>query len=66
MKEKTKTAPAELQDLRLYTLEDIRPILGVSHKTLVRYMTSGKLQATKIGGKWRVSRPNLDKFLNGE
>lgn len=56
----------DLQDLRLYTLTEIEPILGVSHQTLLRYVNSGKLRAKKINGKWRVTRRDVEKFVEGE
>ena len=55
-----------LDTFRLYTLTEIEPILGVSHRTLLDYVGSGKIKAVKIGGKWKVSEENLKAFINGE
>ena len=55
-----------LSNLRLYTLTELEPIIGVSHLTLLRWLKDGKLKATKIGRKWRVSEENLRAFVNGE
>ncbi len=55
-----------LSNLRLYTLTELEPIIGVSHLTLLRWVKDGKLKATKIGRKWRVSEENLRAFVNGE
>lgn len=55
-----------LNTLMLFTLTDVEPILGVSHRTLLNYVKSGKLKATKIGGKWKVSIASLKAFINGE
>lgn len=52
-----------IADLQLYTLTDLEPILGVSHRTLLRYTKDGKLRAKKIGAKWRVTRAALEEFL---
>lgn len=57
---------AHLQNLNVYTLTELEPILGVTHRTLLTYVTSGRLKAVKIGGKWKVSEENLKKFINGE
>lgn len=64
----TKTADrtAHLQSLNLYTLTELEPILGVTHRTLLTYVKTGKLRAAKIGGKWKVSESNLKNFINGE
>lgn len=55
-----------LSDIRLYTLTEVEPILGVTHRTLLTYIKDGKLKGVKIGGKWKVSEDNLKKFINGE
>lgn len=56
----------KLENIRLYTLSELEPILGVTHRTLFNYIKDGKLKAVKIGGRWKVSQSNLDKFINGE
>lgn len=55
-----------LEDLRLYTLTELEPILGVTHRTLLTYMKQGRLRGVKIGGKWKVSEEILRRFVNGE
>jgi len=56
----------KLEDITLYSLTELEPILGVTHRTLQTYITSGRLKGVKLGGKWRVTEENLRKFLNGE
>lgn len=69
---KERTAKREAQSaerldgLRQYSLTELEGVVGVSHRTLMRYVKDGKLKAVKIGGKWRVSEANLKAFLNGE
>lgn len=55
-----------LEQLRLYTLSELEPILGVTHRTLLTYVKTGRIKAALIGGKWKVSEENLAKFINGE
>ena len=55
-----------LESFRLYTLTEIEPILGVTHRTLLEYVNKKRLKAVKIGGKWKVSEENLRAFINGE
>ncbi len=61
-----KNRLAELESLKVYTLTEIEPILGVTHRTLLTYIKDGRLKGVKIGGKWKVSGDNLRKFINGE
>lgn len=56
----------ELSKIRLYTLTELEPVLGVTHRTLLSYIKEGRIKATKIGGKWKVTEENLNRFLNGE
>lgn len=56
----------ELEELKVYTLTEIEPILGATHRTLLTYIKDGRLKGVKIGGKWKVSGENLRKFINGE
>ena len=69
-KERTRARTAEnaakLESIRLYTLTELEPILGVTHRTLQSYIKDGRLKGVKIGGKWKVSEETLRKFINGE
>ena len=55
MEEKTNRT-SELEELKVYSLAEIAPILGVTHRTLLTYIKDGRLKGVKIGGKWKVSR----------
>lgn len=48
---------------KLYDLATLETILGVNRKTLTRYIHDGKLQAFKLGQKWKVSENALSEFL---
>ena len=56
----------DFEELKVYSLTEIEPILGVTHRTLLTYIKDGRLKGVKIGGKWKVSGENLKKFVNGE
>ena len=59
-------AARRLDEIRLYTLTHLAPILGVTHRTLQTYIKTGRLKGVKIGGKWKVSEDALKRFINGE
>ena len=48
---------------KLLTVEEVAAILRVSYRTVVRYIESGRLRASKIG-VWRIKQSDLDDFLN--
>ena len=64
MTEKNRQKTAELDDLKLYTLTEIETVLGVTHRTLLTYVTTGALKAHKVGGRWKVTKANLKEFID--
>ena len=48
---------------KLYTLQETADLLKVSTRTVLRYIKSGKLKATKIG-QWRINEISLRDFLS--
>ena len=56
----------EVNGIKLFSLTELEPMFGVSHRTLLTYVTTGKIKAVKIGGKWYVSEENIRKFVNAE
>lgn len=53
-----------IEDIRLYTLEEIAPVLGVSKQTLLNYIRAGKLKAKKIGREWKITGEMLKEYLD--
>lgn len=51
---------------KIYELKDIEDLLKVSNRTLLRYIKDGRLQATKVGGKWIVKEESLQKLIDGK
>lgn len=64
--QRAESNAATVNTIRLYTLTELEPILGVTHRTLQSYIKDGRLKGVKIGGKWKVSEEVLRKFINGE
>ena len=47
---------------KLLTIEEAADILRVSTRTIIRYIESGKLKASKIG-VWRIKESDIHQFL---
>lgn len=47
---------------KLLTLKETAKILRVSERTIMRYLKSRKLKASKVG-RWRIKESDLEKFL---
>lgn len=54
-----------LEGLKLYTLTELEPILGITHRTLLSYMKKGRIKGKIIAKKWRVTEDALREFLDG-
>lgn len=47
---------------KLLTIEEVADVLRVSTRTIIRYIESGKLKASKIG-VWRIKEADVHLFL---
>lgn len=50
--------------MKIYDLNEIAEILGVTKRTVYNYIKAKKLPASKIGKEWRVTPEQLQKFLD--
>lgn len=48
---------------KLLTPEEVADLLSVSLKTVGNWLRSGQLQGIKLGRLWRISRPELERFV---
>lgn len=48
---------------QFYTIDKIAEILGLHHKTIRKFITEGKLAASKVGKQWRISGHDLSVFM---
>lgn len=49
--------------MKIYTVDEVAEVLEVSIKTVRRYIYSGKIGASKIGGQWRINQSQLDDYI---
>lgn len=54
-----------MENFKLYTKKEVAEILGITERTVWNYIKAGKIKASKIGGKWKVTEENLKKYVNG-
>ena len=52
-----------MDELKIYTLEEVQDVLKVGRRTLYNYIKGGKLYAVKVGKSWRVSHEALRDFI---
>jgi excisionase family DNA binding protein len=48
---------------KFYTIDQIAELLGMHHKTIRKFITEGKLGASKVGKQWRISEHDLSIFM---
>ncbi|HEY5560695.1 MAG TPA: helix-turn-helix domain-containing protein [Clostridiaceae bacterium] len=49
---------------KLYTVEDIANMTGLTTRTIRNYLKDGSLEGKKIGGQWRFTMENIEKLFN--
>ncbi len=47
----------------LYTVEQAAIYLKVSTKTIRRLIKNEKIIASKVGGRWRIKKSDIEKYL---
>lgn len=45
------------------TPKEVAQIVKVSHQIVIYWIKQGKLKAFKIGGQWRIRKPDFEEFL---
>lgn len=49
---------------RVYTVDEIQDILGVSRTTTYRLIKSGVFHSVRVGGQHRISKKSFDAWLD--
>ena len=52
-----------IDNLEMVLLLDVAPKLKMTQRTLHRDLVAGGFKVIKLGGKWKVRRTDLEKFL---
>jgi len=55
----------KIGDLKLYSVDDLHELLGISKMTIRAYLREGKLKGRKMGVKWFVTEDALRNYFEG-
>lgn len=50
-------------NLKVYKVNDLIDILGVTRVTIIKYIKNGRIKGFKIGNSWRVTEEALLNFI---
>ena len=53
-----------MDNKRVYTVDEIQAILGISKNTAYALVKSGAFHSVKIGGQYRISKKSFDEWLD--
>lgn len=53
-----------MENIKVYTLDEVADILKVTRRTLYTYVKEGTLPAVKMGKYWRVTEENIKSFIS--
>lgn len=51
---------------RLYTVEDVAKMAGLTTRTIRNYLKDGRLKGRKVGAQWRFTEQNIKDFFEGQ
>lgn len=51
---------------RVYTVDEIQDILGVSKTTIYQLVKSSVFHSVRVGGQYRISKKSFDNWLDNE
>ena len=63
-KQSESVAPAIPYEKRVYTVDEIQDILGVSKTTTYQLIKSKVFHSVRIGGQYRISKKSFDNWLD--
>lgn len=52
--------------IKVYTMKELKEILGLTEPSIRKLVKSGKLKKVETNGAFRVTEDSLNKFLKGE
>lgn len=52
--------------LELYTVKQVACLFDVTERTVANWVRVGRLKGVKIGGKWRFTRAEIERFASGK
>ena len=53
----------EIENLKLYNLQEVAEILGIHYQTVRKLIQNGELKAKKIGKGYIVTSENLKQYV---
>lgn len=63
-KQPESIAPAIPYEKRVYTVDEIQDILGVSKTTTYQLIKSKVFHSVRVGGQYRISKKSFDNWLD--
>lgn len=52
-----------MNDIKVYTTDEVQELLKVTKRTLYNYIKAGQIKAIKMGRNWRITEDALKDFL---
>lgn len=52
-----------MEDLKIYTTDEVIGILKINRRTLYNYIKGGQLNGFKVGKTWRFTEAEIKRFI---
>lgn len=66
LNKETEAMPPIQYEKRIYTVDEIQDILGISKTTAYNLVKSNAFHCVKVGGHYRVSKKSFDEWLDNQ
>lgn len=53
-----------MQKVKIYKINDLIEMLGVTRVTVIKYIREGKIKGFKIGNTWRVTEEAFLEYIH--
>ena len=53
----------EVKNMEIFTVDQAAEILALCPKTIRDMLKTGRMHGSKIGGKWRITRADIDELI---
>lgn len=61
----TELEAVQALNIELYTVKQVAYILKVSERTVMNYLKNDKIKGQKVAGKWRFTKAEIERLVNG-
>lgn len=48
----------------IFTVKQVAYLFGITERTVMNYIKEGRIKGSKVGGKWRFTKAEIERLIN--